>query len=84
MERFAKIVNDLKSLAILSKRSILGVWQGSEYASVWGANINENFGDRVKISRKYSFYFWEYYYKHQSLNYYKVKRTSSNFYFPNI
>ena len=34
MARFLKIVNDLKLLAILAKRSILAVWQGSEYASV--------------------------------------------------
>ena len=32
MERFTKIVNCLKSLTIFVKRSILDVWQGSEYA----------------------------------------------------
>ena len=33
MERFAKIVNGWKSLIIFVKRFMLGVWQGSEYAS---------------------------------------------------
>ena len=33
MERFAKIVNDPKPFMIFAKRSILVVWQGSEYAS---------------------------------------------------
>ena len=31
MERFAKIVNGLKPSTIFAKRSILDVWQGSEY-----------------------------------------------------
>ena len=33
MERSAKIVNSLKSLIFFANRSILDVWQGSEYAS---------------------------------------------------
>ena len=33
MERFAKVVNGWKLLIIFAKRSILDVWQGSEYAS---------------------------------------------------
>ena len=34
MELFAKIMNSFQPLTILEKRSILDVWQGSEYASV--------------------------------------------------
>ena len=33
MKRFAKTVNDFQQLAIFAKRSIIDVWQGSEYAS---------------------------------------------------
>ena len=33
MERFAKIVNGQKPLTVFSKRSVLGVRMGSEYAS---------------------------------------------------
>ena len=33
MECFVEIVNGLKPLTIFAKRSILNVWQGSEYAS---------------------------------------------------
>ena len=33
MERFAKIVDDFKLLTIFAKRSILGAWPGSEYAT---------------------------------------------------
>ena len=33
MEYFAKILNDFQPLTILGKRSILDVWQGSEYNS---------------------------------------------------
>ena len=33
MELLAEIVNDLKPLTIFAKRSILYVWQGSEYVS---------------------------------------------------
>ena len=33
MERFAKIVNGYQLLTIFTKRSILDIWQGSEYAS---------------------------------------------------
>ena len=36
MDRFAKIVNSYKPLTIFAKRSILDIWQGSEY-------IYENF-----------------------------------------
>ena len=35
MEPFAKIVNGFQLLTIFAKRSILGIWQGSEYASVY-------------------------------------------------
>ena len=35
MERFAIIVNDISSLIIVAKRSILDVWQGSECASAF-------------------------------------------------
>ena len=35
MVRFAKIVNGRQPLAIFSKRSLLDVRQGSEYASVY-------------------------------------------------
>ena len=34
MERFLKLVNGQNALIIFTKRSILGVWQGYEYASV--------------------------------------------------
>ena len=34
MKRFAKIVNNWKPLTFFAKRSILDVWQGSEYTSV--------------------------------------------------
>ena len=33
IESFAKIVNGFMPLTIFAKRSILDVWQGSEYAS---------------------------------------------------
>ena len=33
MELFEKIIEDFESLAVFDKRSILNVWQGSEYAS---------------------------------------------------
>ena len=33
IERFEKIVEDFELLTIFAKRSILDVWQGSEYAS---------------------------------------------------
>ena len=33
MERFRKIVNDRLPLSIFAKRSVLDVWQGSEYAT---------------------------------------------------
>ena len=32
MERFARVVNAFKPLTIFAERSILDVWQGSEYA----------------------------------------------------
>ena len=32
MERFEKIIEDFEPLTIFAKRSILYVWQGSEYA----------------------------------------------------
>ena len=32
-KRFGKIVNSLKLLTIFTKRSILDIWQASEYAS---------------------------------------------------
>ena len=38
MERFAKTSNGFKPTTILLKRSILDVWQGSEYA--FGARSN--------------------------------------------
>ena len=34
MERFEKIVEGFEPLTIFAKRSILNVWQGSEYGSV--------------------------------------------------
>ena len=34
MERFAKQVNVFQPLTFFAKRSILNVWQGSEYASI--------------------------------------------------
>ena len=37
MELFEKIIENFESLTIFEKRSILNVWQGSEYASA--ANI---------------------------------------------
>ena len=37
MELFEKIIENLESLTIFEKRSILNAWQGSEYASA--ANI---------------------------------------------
>ena len=33
MQRFVKIVSSYKLLGIFAKRLILGVWQGSEFAS---------------------------------------------------
>ena len=33
MERFAKIINSFQPLTTFAKRSILDVWQGSEFAS---------------------------------------------------
>ena len=33
MECFAKIVNEFYTLTVFTKRSILDIWQGSEYAS---------------------------------------------------
>ena len=33
VELFEKIIEDFESLAVFDKRSILNVWQGSEYAS---------------------------------------------------
>ena len=33
MERFAKITNDCQELTTFANRSILDVWQGSEYTS---------------------------------------------------
>ena len=35
MDLFAKIINGWKTLTIFAKRSILDIWLGSEYASVW-------------------------------------------------
>ena len=36
VELFVKTVNDLKPLkAVIAKRSTLGIWQGSEYASTF-------------------------------------------------
>ena len=35
MDQFPKLVNSWKPLAILTKSSILDIWQGSEYASVY-------------------------------------------------
>ena len=43
MERFMKLVNGQNELIIFTKRSILGVWQGYEYASV----LNILFKSRV-------------------------------------
>ena len=40
VERFAKIAKSFKKLIILVKRSILDVWQGSEYAIVSAVSIN--------------------------------------------
>ena len=34
MERFEKIVEGFEPLTIFAKRSVLNVWQGSEYGSV--------------------------------------------------
>ena len=34
MERFTKIVNDFYQLTFFSKRSILDIWEGCEYAYV--------------------------------------------------
>ena len=39
VERFAKIAKSFKKLIILVKRSILDVWQGSEYAIVSAVSI---------------------------------------------
>ena len=35
MERFAKLVKDIEPLIAFTKRSMLDVWHGPEYASVY-------------------------------------------------
>ena len=40
MECFAEIVNSFQSLSILAKRSVLFIWQGSEYTSVMSPKTN--------------------------------------------
>ena len=42
MKRFAQIVNDFWPLGIFAKRSILEVWQGSEYASDVQSDYQKN------------------------------------------
>ena len=39
MERFEKIIEGFEPLSIFAKRSILNVWQGSEYASAAEAYV---------------------------------------------
>ena len=45
MEHFEKTVDCFEPLAIFAKRSILDVWQGSEYASA--ADVYPNLGKKV-------------------------------------
>ena len=40
MGRFAKIINGKKSLTNFAKRSILDVWQGSEYVFGWSSRLD--------------------------------------------
>ena len=42
MALFAKIVHGFQSLSIFSKRSILGVWLGCEYSSVFHFSGNNS------------------------------------------
>ena len=41
MERFAKIINGFQPVIIFAKRSILVIWQGSEYSSSTVRNVSK-------------------------------------------
>ena len=45
-ERFAKIVNEKKLLITFAKRSVLDVWESSEYASVESLKIERNHSEK--------------------------------------
>ena len=73
MKRFAKIVNGYKLLTIFTKRSILDVWQGSEYASgiddlsfyIW---FNDSvWSGRKMIKLKYGQKIWTFNLKNEPL-----------------
>ena len=47
MELFAKTINGWKSLTIFAKISILDVWQGSEYTSVFSKGWGQGRGKKI-------------------------------------
>ena len=62
---FVKIVNDFKWVTIFTKRPILDVWQGSEYASVVRSSIGSSvntvpFSQYVLQHRYVARTFWKY------------------------
>ena len=59
MELFGKIVTGWKPLTISAKRSILDIWQGSEYASAILLKEDKRSTNHAKLEQKLRQLWWQ-------------------------